>query len=81
MLAAADRFDAACLVGFEGADERSDEDGMTEWATAGWKVWVEAGHFGKRRRPEEWEVGRVWIERREIFYEGGGMWDPLKNIV
>lgn len=81
ILAAADRFDATCLVGFEGCDERSDEEGMTEWARAGWSVWVEAGQVGKRRRPEEWEVGRVWIERREIFYEGGAMWDPLKNIV
>jgi recyclin-1 len=86
VLAAADRFDAACLIGFEGADEKGDEAAMKLWASAGWNVWVLAtsgsGSTGlQRRRVEEWEVGRVWIERRELFYEGGSMWDPLKNIL
>lgn len=28
----------------------------------------------------EWELGRAWIEKREIFYEGA-KWEPGKNIV
>lgn len=28
----------------------------------------------------EWELGRAWIEKREIFYEGA-KWEPAKNIV
>lgn len=27
----------------------------------------------------EWELGRAWIEKREIFYEGA-KWDPSKNV-
>lgn len=28
----------------------------------------------------EWELGRAWIEKREVFYEGA-KWDPGKNVV
>jgi recyclin-1 len=28
----------------------------------------------------EWELGRAWIEKREVFYEGA-KWDPSKNVV
>jgi recyclin-1 len=28
----------------------------------------------------EWELGRAWIEKREIFYEGA-KWDSSKNVV
>ncbi|KAJ9107808.1 hypothetical protein QFC19_002714 [Naganishia cerealis] len=28
----------------------------------------------------EWELGRAWVEKREVFYEGG-KWDATKNIV
>lgn len=79
MLAVADRFDGSCLVGFEGADSRGDEAGMKAWAEAGWTVWWEAN--GGRRPVEDWEVGRVWIERKEIFYESSTIWDPLRNIL
>lgn len=84
ILQASDRFDALCLTGFEAADERNEEEQMKEWAKAGWNVWQEASVSDKGKlRIEEWELGRTWIERREILYEigGGGTWDPLKNIM
>ncbi|CDZ96305.1 Exocyst subunit-Sec10p [Phaffia rhodozyma] len=88
ILAAADRFDAVCLAGFEGADEREDEAEMKQWAKAGWEVWWEVNGRGKDSgrgrtiRVEEWELGRVWMERMAIFYEGGGgKWNPSKNII
>lgn len=28
----------------------------------------------------EWELGRAWVEKREVFYEGS-KWDSTKNIV
>lgn len=75
LLAAADRFDSTCLVAFEMADGRKDESVMRTAADASWKVW-EAG--GGRR--EEWECGRVWVEKREVFYEAG-KWDAAENIM
>lgn len=84
ILQASDRFDALCLTGFEAADERNEEEQMKECAKAGWNVWQEASVSDKGKlRIEEWELGRTWIERREILYEvgGGGTWDPLKNIM
>jgi len=75
LLAAADRFDSTCLVAFEVADTKKDEDGMRAAATASWKVW-EAG--GGRR--EEWECGRVWVEKREVFYDTV-KWDATENIM
>lgn len=75
LLAAADRFDSTCLVAFENADSRKDEVGMRTAAEASWRVW-EAG--GGRR--EEWECGRVWVEKREVFYEAG-KWDAAENIM
>lgn len=75
LLAAADRFDSSCLVAFEVADGKHDEEGMRTAAEASWKVW-EAG--GGRR--EEWECGRVWVEKREVFYETG-KWDAVENIM
>lgn len=29
---------------------------------------------------KEWELGKVWVERKEIFYEQG-KWNPLANFV
>lgn len=84
LLQAADRFDALCLTFFSRADEEANEESMRAWAEAGWSVWKEASIGTKGRlRIEEWELGRTWIERREILYEigGGGTWDPLKNIM
>jgi recyclin-1 len=75
LLAAVDRFDSACLVTFETADSKKDEEGMKEASLASWAVWNGGG--GRR---DEWECGRVWVEKREILYEGA-KWDPLANIV
>ena len=27
----------------------------------------------------EWEMGKVWAEKKEIFYESD-KWDPIKNF-
>jgi recyclin-1 len=75
LLAAADRFDSTCLVAFEVADSKNDEEGMRIAADSSWKVFNEGG--GGR---DQWECGRVWVEKREVFYETG-KWDPLENIV
>ena len=75
LLAASDRFDSTCLVAFEMADSKGDTEGMRIAAEASWNVW-EAGS-GTR---EQWECGRVWVEKREVFYETS-KWDSLENIV
>lgn len=75
LLAASDRFDSTCLVAFETCDSRADVGGMCEAAEASWNVWEAGG--GSR---DQWECGRVWVEKREIFYETG-KWDSLENIV
>jgi recyclin-1 len=75
LLTASDRFDSTCLVAFEVADSKHNLDGMKSAAEASWSVW-EAGS-GTR---EQWECGRVWVEKREVFYETS-KWDSLENIV
>ena len=75
LLTAADRFDSTCLVAFETADARGDVAGMQIAASSSWKVW-DAGEGGQ----DQWECGRVWVEKRELFYETG-RWDSLENIV
>ncbi|OXB35427.1 hypothetical protein LQV05_006173 [Cryptococcus neoformans] len=75
LLAAADRFDSTCLVAFEVSDGKKDEEGMKEAAESSWKVWEAGG--GER---EKWECGRVWVEKREVFYDTA-RWDSLENII
>lgn len=75
LLAAADRFDSGCLVAFEMADSKGDEEDMRVAAGSSWKVWDAGG--GKR---DQWECGRVWVEKREVFYETS-KWDPMENIM
>jgi len=75
LLSASDRFDSTCLVAFEMADSKHNLDAMKNAAEASWSVW-EAGS-GTR---EQWECGRVWVEKREVFYETS-KWDSLENIV
>lgn len=75
LLAAADRFDSTCLVAFEVSDGKKDEEGMKEAAGSSWKVWEAGG--GER---EKWECGRVWVEKREVFYDTA-RWDSLENIM
>ncbi|KAF7365418.1 hypothetical protein MVEN_00414500 [Mycena venus] len=67
---AMDRFDANALTGFDAADSRGDEEGMREAAESSWEVWDGEG---------DWEMGKVWAEKREIFYQQG-QWRPLDNF-
>ncbi|KAJ7288562.1 exocyst complex component Sec10-domain-containing protein [Mycena rebaudengoi] len=67
---AMDRFDANALAGFDAADSRGDEAGMREAAESSWEVWDGNG---------DWEMGKVWAEKREIFYQQG-QWRPLDNF-
>ncbi|KAG6807777.1 hypothetical protein H0H93_001081, partial [Arthromyces matolae] len=69
--AATDRFDATLLAAFDSADGRGDEEGMREAAESSWEVW--------RGTASEWEMGKMWAEKREIFYVMG-QWDPLLNF-
>ncbi|KAH0583281.1 hypothetical protein H2248_011156 [Termitomyces sp. 'cryptogamus'] len=68
---AMDRFDAGLLAAFDSADGRGDEEGMREAAESSWEVWT--------GNPTEWEMGKMWAEKREIFYVQG-QWDPLANF-
>ncbi|KAG6876608.1 hypothetical protein C0993_001953 [Termitomyces sp. T159_Od127] len=68
---AMDRFDAGLLAAFDAADGRGDEEGMREAAESSWEVWT--GNAG------DWEMGKMWAEKREIFYVQG-QWDPLANF-
>jgi recyclin-1 len=76
-----DRFEASLLAAFDVADSKQDEPSMREAAFSSWEV-------RDRDREErvksaggnwEWELGKVWAEKREIFYEQA-KWDPLANI-
>jgi recyclin-1 len=67
---AIDRHEANLLAAFDIAESRKDEKGMTEAAEASWEVFD---------GPGEWELGRVWAEKREIFYEAE-KWNPMANL-
>ncbi len=69
--AAIDRFEDGLLTAFDVADGKSDEQGMAEAAEASWEVWHGSGG--------EWELGKVWAEKLEIFYEQS-KWTPLDNF-
>jgi recyclin-1 len=75
--AASDRFDATLLNAFDAADGRADEDGMREAAEASWEIWDP--HESGRGAVAEWEIGRVWAEKREIFYVTSAH-KPLDNF-
>ena len=66
---AMDRFDATLLSAFDVADGKGDEAVMKEAAESSWELWDGVG---------DWEMGKVWAEKREIFYQHG--WKPLDNI-
>ncbi len=70
-----DRFDAHLLTSFDTAESRGDEAGMKRVAEASWEIWDIAD--GKDRTG--WELGKVWTEKQEIFYESR-QWDPLMNF-
>jgi recyclin-1 len=46
---------------------------MREAAEASWEVSMSDHPAG------DWEMGKVWADKREIFYEQG-RWNPLDNI-
>jgi recyclin-1 len=62
--AAADRFDAGVLAAFDYSDTSGDETRMRAAAYASWAVSDET-------QGAEWELGRVWAEKRDVFYEQG----------
>ncbi|KIY67488.1 hypothetical protein CYLTODRAFT_422518 [Cylindrobasidium torrendii FP15055 ss-10] len=68
--AAIDRFDANLLAAFDVADGKFDEAGMRDAATSSWEIWDRRG---------DWEMGKVWAEKREIFYIQD-RWNPLDNF-
>lgn len=72
--AAIDRFDASLLAAFDVADSTNDEPAMRAAAVASWQV----THHSSSNT--DWEMGKVWADKREIFYEQG-RWDPLANII
>lgn len=87
--AATDRFEDALLTAFDVADGRANEAGMREAAEASWEVFDRSGGDGSiptygdsslsGPREVHWELGTVWIEKREIFYEQS-KWRALDNF-
>lgn len=67
---AMDRFDANLLAAFDLSDSKGDEKGMKDAAESSWEV---------RDGASDWEMGKVWAEKLEIFYEQG-KWNPLDNF-
>jgi len=76
--AASDRFDATLLSAFDVADSRADEASMRDAAEASWEIWDP--HEIGSGVVAEWEMGRVWGEKREIFYVSTGH-KPLDNFM
>ena len=68
---AIDKFDSNLLISFDLADSQGSEEGLRTAARASWDVYT-----GPKA---SWELGKVWAEKREIFYEQG-RWDPLENF-
>ncbi|KIY45782.1 hypothetical protein FISHEDRAFT_66826 [Fistulina hepatica ATCC 64428] len=68
--AAMDRFDAGLLASFEEADRRGDEQAMRDATISSWELFD---------GPGDWEMGKVWAEKLEIFYESE-RWKPLDNF-
>jgi recyclin-1 len=79
---AMDRFDASLLTAFDLADSKGDEDAMREAAESSWDIWESSLALGSLRASgaaSDWEMGKVWAEKREIFYEHG-QWDAMDNF-
>jgi recyclin-1 len=66
-----DRYDSSLLAAFDVADGKADETTMREAAESSWEVWD--------RATGDWEMGKVWTEKREIFYQQG-KWSALDNF-
>lgn len=68
---AMDRFDSNLLSAFDVADGKGDEEGMKEAAASSWELWDKSS--------ADWEMGKVWAEKKEIFYQQG-KWKALDNF-
>ena len=68
---AMDRFDSNLLSAFDVADGKGDEEGMKEAAASSWEIWDKSS--------ADWEMGKVWAEKKEIFYQQG-KWKALDNF-
>ncbi|KAF9530496.1 f-box protein pof6 [Crepidotus variabilis] len=68
---AMDRYDSNLLAVFDAADGNGDETAMREAAESSWQIWDSASG--------DWEMGKVWAEKREIFYQQGA-WRALDNF-
>ena len=82
--ASLDRFDASLLTAFDAADTGGNEVRMKEVASASWEVSICLNGIGRRISKlggsgGDWEMGRLWAEKREVFYEQG-KWDPSANF-
>jgi recyclin-1 len=66
-----DRYDSSLLAAFDVADGKGQEITMLEAAESSWEVWDRASG--------DWEMGKVWMEKREIFYQQG-KWSALENF-
>ncbi|KAL0574233.1 F-box protein: endocytic membrane traffic, recycling ReCYcling 1, partial [Marasmius crinis-equi] len=75
---AMDRFDANLLAAFDMSDGKADEVGMREAAESSWLVWASDHTTVEEASSEGWEMGKVWAEKREIFYENKG--NPMDNF-
>jgi recyclin-1 len=64
---------------YSAANSGKDGDVSTR-ATKSGRNAEEARRAAKRKLAEEWELARVWIEKRELFYENN-KWDSGANIV
>ena len=69
---AMDRFDSNLLSAFDVADGKGDEVGMKEAAASSWEIW-------DNKSSSDWEMGKVWTEKKEIFYQQG-KWKALDNF-
>ncbi|KAI0665343.1 hypothetical protein C8Q78DRAFT_1118265, partial [Trametes maxima] len=69
--ATVDCFEDSLLTAFDVADGKGDEQGMHEAAEASWEVWDGPG--------SECELGKVWAEKLEVFYEQS-KWKLLDNF-
>ena len=68
---AMDRFDSNLLAAFDVADGKGDEEGMREAASSSWEL--------RDKSSADWEMGKVWAEKKEIFYQQG-KWKALNNF-
>ncbi|KAG6380058.1 exocyst complex component Sec10-domain-containing protein [Boletus reticuloceps] len=75
-------FDATLLTAFDAADTSGDEAQMKGVASASWEISICTNSMGRRNKrggAGDWEMGRLWAEKREVFYEQG-KWDPAANF-